>query len=305
MPYFIAFVIVVIVLFVAVVISRLYLVKAYNLIDETLDNVLTKRPISPLSKLGDDRISKLQHKAYRIIDMYVSDASAAQSEKQTIQGFISDMSHQMKTPLSGISMYSELLVNGNISDTEKNEFVGRIKCLSEKLEWMMECLIKMSRLEVGAIELSPKMCDVRKTLLAAVESIISGAARKNIDISLLPFADMELYHDHKWTVEVIVNILENAIKYSHSDSEITIEVEPLSLYTKISITDNGMGIEKEDFNLIFKRFYRGQNAKDNDGAGLGLYLATLIMEKQGGYIMVDSIVGKSTSFSLFLQSCKK
>lgn len=304
MPYFIAFVIVIIVCLIAVAVSRLYLAKAYNRIDETLDNILNKRQISPLSKLADDRISKLQHKAYRIMDMYVSDASSAQTEKQTIQGFISDMSHQMKTPLSGISMYSELLVNGNISDTEKREFVGRIKCLSEKLQWMMECLIKMSRLEMGAIELVPRMQDVRKTLLTAVESVISGATRKNIDISLLPFEDMELYHDHKWTAEVIANILENAVKYSYSDSEITIEVEPLSLYTKIIIADNGIGIKKEDFNLIFKRFYRGKNAKDNEGAGLGLYLATLIMEKQGGYIMVDSIIGQSTTFSLFLQNCK-
>ena len=100
-------------------------------------------------------------------------------------------------------------------------------------------------------------------------------------------------------------MLENAVKYSAPDSEIEITAEPMPLYTKIKITDHGMGIPRNEWNLIFKRFYRGINARDREGTGLGLYLASLIMEKQGGYIMVDSLPGQFTSFSLFLQNCKK
>jgi len=114
-----------------------------------------------------------------------------------------------------------------------------------------------------------------------------------------------LLHDRKWTGEAITNILENAIKYSPSDGEINISVEPLPIYTKISITDYGIGIAPDERNSIFKRFYRGQNAKGVDGAGLGLYLASLIFQKQGGYIFVDSKQGKYTTFSMFLQNCKK
>ncbi len=284
--------------------SLSYVRKAFNLIDETLDNILDKRPLEPLSKLGDDRISKLRYKAYRIMDMYVADAATATIEKQTIQCFISDMSHQMKTPLSGISMYSELLLT-QVTDEDRADFALRIKVLTDKLRWMMECLIKMSRLEVGAVELFPDDLGIKKTIGTAVESVISSAARKNINISLLPFEDVLLYHDRKWTAEVIANVLENAVKYSPEGGEITIGLEPLSLYTKIMITDSGIGIDKEEFNLIFKRFYRGKNTSDYEGAGLGLYLARLIMEKQSGYIMVDSVLGQSTTFSLFLQNCKK
>jgi signal transduction histidine kinase len=99
-------------------------------------------------------------------------------------------------------------------------------------------------------------------------------------------------------------VLENAVKYSEPDGNIKITVEPMPIYTKIIITDNGIGIDKNDWHLIFKRFYRGQNVSGKEGAGLGLYIDSLILEKQGGYIMVDSIPGQFTSFSLFLQNCK-
>ncbi len=303
--YFIAFGSAGLICVLTVLLSRAYVRRAFNSIDLVLDNVLNKKKIEPKLKLADSRISKLNHKAYRVLAMYVTDAVNAENEKETVQGFISDMSHQMKTPLSGISMYSELLFNGNLSENESREFSYRIMGLSEKLQWMMDCLIKMSRLEVGAIELSPKMNPIRKTIGKAIESVVSAAAKKDINICVSNFKDIELYHDRKWTAEVIANVLENAVKYSPNDSEITISVEPLTLYTKVIVTDYGIGIDESEYNLIFKRFYRSQKTRESEGAGLGLYLATLIMEKQGGYIMVDSRVGEFTSFSIFLQNCKK
>ncbi len=284
--------------------SRRYVKKSFDAIDATLDAVLAKQSIKPALKVRDDRISKLNHKAQRIMDMYISDATLASQEKATIQGYISDLSHQMKTPLSGIWMYTELLMSGRISEDERNEFTGRVKTLSDRLTWMMNCLIKMSRLEAGAIELTPTPRGIRQTLCVAVESVIAAAAQKNIQISVAEFEDMELFHDRKWTAEVFTNILENAIKYSAPDSEISITVEQLSLFSRIVITDNGIGIPQNEIHAIFSRFYRGSNVKDSEGAGLGLYLAALIMEKQGGYILADSKPGY-TSFSLFLQNCKK
>ncbi len=288
-----------------VLLCRLYVKRAFDTIDKTLDGILNKKLILPSSKLADNRISKLNHKAYRILDMYVSDAAIAKNEKETIQGFISDMSHQMKTPLSGISMYSELLLNNSLPETERKEFLLRIKKLSDKMKWIMDCLIKLSRLEVGAIELNPTNAPVNKTVKDAIGSVLSMAAKKDINIIVTDFKELELYHDTKWTTEVITNLLENAIKYSLQGSTIDISVESLSLYTKIVITDNGIGVPKDELNKIFKRFYRGKNTKEIEGAGLGLYLAALIMEKQGGYIAVDSKQGEFTSFSVFLQCCKK
>lgn len=288
-----------------IMLCRRYVRNTFNSIDTVLDRVLSRDTELLSETTGEDRISKLTYKARRILDMYVSNAEQANEEKETVQGFISDMSHQMKTPLSGITMYADLLLDGDLSEQEQQEFLSRIKSGAEKLQWMMDSLIKMSRLEVGAIQLTPEHEPIRQTLSDAIGSVIASASKKSINIVVTDFEDMPVYHDRRWTRETIVNVLENAVKYSEPGGKIEISLESMPLFTKISIKDYGMGIEKNDWNSIFKRFYRGQNAKDKEGAGLGLYLATLIMEKQGGYIMVDSKPGEFTAFSLFLQNCKK
>ncbi len=283
---------------------RRYVAKVYNSIDTVIERILAKEISEPLETVSDNRISKLTYKANRIIEMCILDVTQNKKEKEVIQGFISDMSHQMKTPLAGISMYSELLLEGNISAEEKEEFLQRIKSGTDKLQWMMNSLIKMSRLEVGAIQLTPIEANIKQTILESMNSVIAAASKKSIDIVVSDFEDYLLYHDRKWTSEAITNILENAIKYSPADSNIEIAVEQMALYTKVEITDHGIGVEKEDWNLIFKRFYRGSKGKEVEGTGLGLYLSALIMEKQGGYIMIDSTPGEYTTFSLFLQNSK-
>jgi len=166
----------------------------------------------------------------------------------------------------------------------------------------MECLIKMSRLEVGAIELSPTPQGIKETLTGAIENVLAAASAQHMDVVVVDFSDIQLRHDRRWTQEALTNILENAIKYAHPEGEIHIAVEPLPMHTKVIITNRGAGIDKNEWHLIFKRFYRGKNAKDTQGAGLGLYLAALLMEKQGGYIMVDSLPGEYTAFSLYFQN---
>jgi len=282
---------------------RRYIQSTYNAIDRVLDSVLRKDAAITLRTAGDDRISKLTHKAHRILGMYVSDAALATAEKETVQGFISDMSHQMKTPLAGISLYTSLLLEGDPSDDERQAFLHRMQVGANKLQWMMDSLIKLSRLEVGTIQVVPAQTHIKQTITNSISSVIAAASGKNISITVCPMADVMLLHDRKWTAEALGNILENAVKYTPAGGHITVSLEPLSLYTKVTVTDNGMGIAESDYNLIFKRFYRGGNAQESEGAGLGLYLAALIMEKQGGYIMVDSTLGESASFSLFFQNC--
>lgn len=283
---------------------RKYVENTFHALDTLLDQMYTKNTDLLSETTGESRISKLTHKARRITERSIAEARQNKGEKETIQGFISDMSHQMKTPLSGISMYTDLLLAGNLTKEEQQEFLSRIKSDTENLQWMMESLIKMSRLEVGAIQLCPADGNIRQTISDAVGSVIAAAAKKEISVTAVQIPDQMLYHDRKWTREAMVNILENAVKYSAPNSEIQVSVDPLPLYTKINITDHGPGIPKSDWHLIFKRFYRGENAKDQEGAGLGLYLASLIMERQGGYIMVDALPGSFTSFSLFLQNSK-
>jgi signal transduction histidine kinase len=266
-------------------------------------------PFDSVKAINESRISKLTHKARCVTGILVSEAAQTSAEKETIQSFISDMSHQMKTPLSGISMYTDLLLEGTLTADERQEFYARIKSGTEKLQWMMDSLIKMSRLEIGAVQLSPARESIQQTVSDAVGSVTGPAAQKNIHIFVSDFEDMRLYHDRKWSREALANIIENAVKYSEPGGGIEITAEPMAIYTKITVTDHGIGIDKSDWNMIYKRFYRGQNAKDREGAGLGLFLASLIMEKQGGYIMVDSTGGaggrmldqadRYTAFSLY------
>jgi len=286
----------------AVAACLLYIRKTYNSVDSVLDRILARDEIVREKITGEDRISKLAHKASRIMDIYISEAVQTTEEKEIIQGFISDMAHQMKTPLAGISMYADLLIEGDTTPEEQQEFYTRIKSSTDNLQWMMESLIKMSRLEVGAIQLSPVCQSIKQTISDSITSVLAAASKKNIDISVKDFDDMPSLHDKRWTQEAFANVLENAVKYSDEGGKIHIAVERLPMYTKIIITDYGIGIDKNDWHKIFKRFYRGKNAKSADGAGLGLYLVTLIMEKQGGYVMVDSIVGEYTAFSLYLQN---
>lgn len=290
--------------------SYRYARKNFDAIDAVLDRVLTKNTAPPFEATKDNRISKLTHKAIKIIQMNTLDISQTQQEKQIIQSFLSDMSHQMKTPLSGVSMYVDLLLEGDITQDEQQEFLSRIKAGTEKLQWMMDSLVKMSRLEVGAIELSPVAASIKRTISDSIGSVYGALMQKNISIHTDSFEDICLLHDRKWTGEAITNILENAIKYSSQNGEIHISLDVLPIYTKISITDHGIGIEPDEWNAVFKRFYRGRNAKivngvTVEGAGLGLYLASLILQKQGGYVLVDSKPGQYTTFSLFLQNCKK
>ncbi len=285
--------------------SYRYVKKNFDSIDAVLDSVLSKNTEPPFEAAADSRLSKLTHKAVKILQMNIRDISQTQREKETLQSFLSDMSHQMKTPLSGVSMYTNLLLEGNTTTAERQEFLLRIKAGTEKLQWMMDSLVKMSRLEVGAIELSPTPAGIKQTISDSISSVYGAAAKKNIPIHTAYFEDVLLLHDRKWTVEAMTNILENAVKYSPANKEINISLEALPIYTKISVTDFGIGIAPDEWNSVFKRFYRGRNAKDVEGVGLGLYLASLIVQKQGGYILVDSKPGHYTTFSMFLQNCKQ
>ena len=289
----------------SVFLSWRYIQKTYAAIDTIFDSILAQKAGLSFETELDSRLSKLTHKAIKIVQMNSAGVVQLGQEKQTIQSLLSDMSHQMKTPLSSISMYIDLLLEGNLSSGEQREFFTRIKAGSEKLGWLMDSLIKMSRLEVGAIELAPVPAGIKQTISDSISMVLAAAAKKNISIQAEPFMDTPLLHDRKWTVEAMANILENAVKYSEANSKICISVEALPLYTKINFTDHGVGIAPEEWNSIFKRFYRGKNVKMTDGAGLGLYLASLILEKQGGYILVDSEPNKDTTFSMLLQNCKK
>ncbi len=193
-------------------------------------------------------------------------------EKEAIKGLISNMSHQLKTPLSNITIYCELLENINISTLQKKEFLQKMKNETFKIDWLLQSLFKMTKLEDGVIEFEVEELLIKDTLIQSISTIFNKAEAKNIRVNLEPFSDIKLVHNKKWTIEAIVNVLENAIKYSPSDSTITISVIKMELYTKITIKDEGIGIDSRELNDIFKRFYRSKMWKTKMVQGLAYIL---------------------------------
>ena len=162
----------------------------------------------------------------------------------------------------------------------------------------------MVKLEQNIDGFGVKGTGIKQTILGAVDTIYEKLEKKKINFTLESFEDSVLYHNRKWTEEVFVNLLENAVKYTDSGGAISIRVINYEIYTEIQIADNGRGIRQEELTEIFKRFYRSPEVENMEGSGIGLYLSNLILEKEKGYMTVDSEYGKGSCFSVFLQNCK-
>ena len=214
------------------------------------------------------------------------------------------MSHQLKTPLANLSLYGEILGRNEVTPKQKEEFSGKMQRQIEKLSWIVESLSKMVKLEQNIDGFEVQNIGIKQTLLEAVDTVYDKLEKKEMDLVMEPFEDRLLYHNRKWTVEVFVNLLENALKYTKKGGRILISVKRYELYTEISFSDTGQGIRQEEMTDIFKRFYRSSEVENMEGSGIGLYLSKLILEKEKGYITAASQYGKGSRFSVFLQNCK-
>lgn len=244
--------------------------------------------------------SKMIMELEKIEDIFSFQLAESQNEKREIQEMISELTHQIKTPASNIQMYCEMFSDPDISSEEAKQFVMIIKQQLGKLEFLLDVLVKSSRLENDMINLQMENSRLIETLAVAVNSVMQKAEYKRIDISVSCRPAIQVYHDMKWTAEAIENILDNAIKYTPENGKVLISVEAGEMYTIIKIKDTGKGIEAAHINDIFKRFYREKSSSKDEGLGLGLYLARNIINLQGGYISVHSSLGKGSNFSVCL-----
>ena len=277
--------------------------KTYRRIDELLDRVLNQEIILD-SDVKEGEYSALVSKIKQIQEVLENHARSAETEKEQVKSLVSNMSHQLKTPLANLSLYVEILGKSELSKERKNEFFSKMQRQIEKLNWMVESLSKMVKLEQNLDDFEIKNTKIRQTILDAVDTVYEKLEKKDIQLDMESFEDRFLYHNRKWTVEVFVNLLENAIKYTEKGGFISIRVKSYELYTEIQISDNGRGIRQEELTDIFKRFYRSPEVENMEGSGIGLYLCNLILEKEKGYITAISEYGKGSCFSVFLQNCK-
>lgn len=275
----------------------------YFNIDKMLDELLSERNITH-SDLKEGEASALAGKMMRVQEKLNVEIYQAKEEKESVKSLISNMSHQLRTPLSNVMLYQELLVNQELDSEKRSAFERKLKEQTEKINWILQSLFKMVRLEEGVIQFDAEVNPVKETLRKAINSVYEKAASKEIEIVTQETEEIYLVHNVKWTAEALENILENAVKYSPRGSRIEIALKQFEMCSQIRISDQGIGIQEKEFNNIFKRFYRSREVRELEGSGIGLYLAKLILEKQKGYITIESKPGEGSSFFVFLQNCK-
>lgn len=207
-------------------------------------------------------------------------------EENATKALITDISHQLKTPLASLKLSFEMTQEDGISEEERKEFIEKEKEEIDKLEVLLSELVNLSRLESRMIQLHPERTELRDTISDAVNRVYVKARAKDIEMELEDEESISVLHDARWTAEALVNILDNAVKYSGEHTRILIRVSSQPNLVLIEVEDEGIGIANEELNRIFQRFYRGKEAKrmTPEGAGVGLYLTRWIIEEQGGTV---------------------
>lgn len=273
-----------------------------------------KKLLSRLQKMVDDAISGryqvsghsesqmslLENSFKRYLDNSVITEDAQKEQKEMIQKLISDIAHQTLTPISNLKLYAGLLQE----NYPKDALAETVSEESEKLDFLIQSLVKLSRMENGIIQVYPEKTPVRELLLSIQKHYRREAGQKEIKL-VTEDTDALAMFDLKWTVEAVGNIVDNAIKYTPAGGKIGIQVQTYSLFVRIDISDTGIGIAEEEIPRIFSRFYRSFEVTDLPGVGIGLYLARFIIQEQKGYIKVTSQKGKGSVFSVFLPCAGK
>lgn len=252
------------------------------------------------SKYDESELSKVESKWKRFLQDSAMAKQNLESEKANIKGLISDISHQTKTPMANIKLYSELLSEQLEEDSMEAELLGQIQAQAQKLEFLIQALTKLSRLETNILEVVPVKSQVKPLLESAVEEIRKKAEKKEIQIKIEMDFEAEAVFDRKWTEEALYNLLDNAVKYSPAGSEVLISTKLYEMWCVIVVSDRGRGISEEEIPKIFGRFYRAKEVQQEEGVGIGLYLVREILQKEGGFIKVNSEVGKGSTFLCYL-----
>lgn len=279
--------------------------RIQDMIDSAIDGSFEQKCFD------ETKVSSIENSMWRFLGDSRLSSSNLNEQKKKIQTLISDISHQTVTPIANIMLYSELLDEklkeieewalklDTQADVEMKKEITAIREQTEKLDFLIQSLVKLSRLEQGIITVNTEEDKIQNILLAIDNQMNMKAKQKQIKL-MIPKSEETAVFDVKWTEEAIMNIVDNAIKYTPAGGEVSISVEPYQIFLRIDIKDNGIGIAEEEQSKIFTRFYRSTKVSDEPGVGVGLYLAREVIRAQKGYIKVKSKSGYGTTFSVFL-----
>ena len=265
-----------------------------------LDEMLTAAMDGRFSEQNFDesRLSALESRLARYLTASALSERNVRQQKDQISALISDISHQTKTPVANLQLYAQLLSEQPLTAQGK-DCAAAISTQAEKLQTLIESLVKTSRLETGILVLHPQLGEITPVVERAVAQYAPKAGEKGIVLTTQQTEGSAVF-DPKWTEEAVCNLLDNALKYTPAGGTVTVEVKNYELFSAIRVSDTGLGISKGEQAKIFGRFYRAPGAYQAEGVGIGLYLTRQIAEKQGGYVKVESTPGKGSAFSLYI-----
>lgn len=252
------------------------------------------------SEAEDTLTARLQHQLLKLRNILTAQNQMLAQEKEQIKTLISDISHQIKTPIAAANTFAELLSDGELSAEERTEYITTLQMSLGKLTFLTNSLIKLSRLESGIISLKPEKNSLNEIVLQAVKTVYAKAKEKGILITFECDQAFEAVLDFNWTAEAISNVIDNAVKYTPQGGFVRLQITEYPSFLRLDISDSGVGIPEEEQAKIFGRFYRGKQSVGTDGVGIGLYLTREIINKQNGYMKVSSD-GNGSTFSMFLK----
>ena len=267
---------------------------------QTMDNMISGGEAPERAADRDTIFARISHRLSQLYRIMQENRRKVDEERQELQMLVSDISHQVKTPVSNLKMVTDTLLAKPVTEQERRDFLQGVRSQTDKLEFLFQALVKTSRLETGAIRLEKKDGLLIDTLAQAMSGIVYGAEKKGIAVSVQCPEDLRVSHDSKWTAEALFNLLDNAVKYTPAGGQISVSVEQWEMYVKLDVADTGKGIPESRQAAVFRRFYREEGVHDQPGVGIGLYLAREIISQQGGYMKVTSELGRGSTFSVFL-----
>lgn len=253
--------------------------------------------------LDETKLSLIENSMWRFLCDCRMAYEQIEKQKKRIQILLSDISHQTLTPVSNLMLYSQLLEETlselSVQPEGVSEEVRAIQEETEKLDFLIQSLVKLSRMEQGIISVYPRKQKIGDVLWEVKTAFSKKADGKQIALEVSVSEETAVF-DLKWTVEAVGNIVDNAIKYTPYGGKVSVNIIAYPMFLCIRVSDNGIGIAEEEQAKIFTRFYRSAAVKEQQGVGIGLYLAREIIREQNGYVKVESELGKGSVFSVFL-----
>lgn len=265
-------------------------------LDGMLDRSARPAPAAPAETLS----ARLHHRLERLYHTMEANRQAVEREKASLETLISNIAHQVRTPVANLRMLYDTLLARPVPWAQQRQFLQAAQGQLDKLDFLLQALVKTSRLETGLITLEKRDRPVADTLAAALNTVLAPLEAKGLRLTVDCPEGLTLPHDPKWTAEALSNLLDNAVKYTGRGGRIGLSVKKGEIFAEIHVKDTGKGIPLERQAEIFTRFYREPEVHDVEGIGIGLYLTRRIAELQGGYVEVRSREGEGADFAICL-----